>query len=318
MKVLQALALSAIVAWPGAAAANDYPNRPVKIVFPLPPGGADVFPRLIAEKLQARWGQPFIVEHKAGAGGNIGAEFVAKAEPDGYTLLVTPPGPLVISQHFYPTLGFNPAAFVPVTVLVTMPAVLVVNPKTPASTLHELIAYAKANPDKLSYASGGISSPPHLNGVMLASAAGIRATHVPYRGVVLAMHDLVAGHVDMMFDNLANALPLIREGKVRALGVTTTARIPELPNVPAIAEAYPDVLYTSWFGMVAPPKTPADVAAKLASAVAEALKSPDVAKRYEALAARPGGISPGETAAMLALESERWRKLIAANGIKAE
>jgi tripartite-type tricarboxylate transporter receptor subunit TctC len=317
--LLRAVAAAALLALaPAAAGASDYPSRTVKIVFPLPPGGADVYARIVAEKLAAKWGHPFIIEHRPGAGANIGAEFVAKSDPDGYTLLVTPPGPLVISQHFYPKLGFDPAAFVPVAVLVTQPAVLVANPKLPASNLQELIAYAKANPGKLTYSSGGISSPPHLNGVMLTSAAGVSATHVPYRGVVLAMTDLLAGHVDMMFDNLANALPHIREGRLKALGVTTRTRIPELPDVAAIAETYPDVLYTSWFGMVAPPKTPPEIAGRLAAAVAEALRAPDVVKRFEALSATPGRMSPAETAAFLAHESERWRKLIVANGLRPQ
>jgi tripartite-type tricarboxylate transporter receptor subunit TctC len=293
------------------------PDRENRI--PLPPGGADIYARIVADKLSAKWGQPFIVEHKPGSGANIGAQFVAQSEPDGYTLLITPPGPLVISQHFYSKLAFDPTAFVPITVVVTQPAVLIANPKLPVSNLRELIAYARENPGKLKYASGGISSPPHLNGLMLTGAAGVTATHVPYRGVVQGMTDLVAGHVDMMFDNLSNALPQVREGRVKALGVTSKTRIPELPDVPAIAETYPDVLYTSWFGMVAPPKTPAAVVNKLTAAVAEAMRAPDVINRYKSLSATPGGsMSPTEMAGFLAEESARWRKLIIANKLKPE
>ena len=221
------IAIALLTAAPVAASAQtEYPNRTIKFVVPIPPGPvADVLPRMLAEKLAARWGQVVIVENRPGAASNIGAEAVAKAQPDGYTLLATPPNPLVINQSFFPKLAFDPEAFVPVTVFAALPYVLVVNPKVPFSTLQELIAFARQNPDKINFASAGTGSAPHLTGEMLKLAASIRMVHVPYTGLGPAMTDLLAGHVDLMIDNLGNALPLVRAGKVKALGVASETRI---------------------------------------------------------------------------------------------
>ena len=187
-------------------AQNDYPSRSIKIIVPLPPGPvADVLPRIIAQKLAARWGQPVIIENRPGASQNIGAEAVAKAEPDGYTLLATPPAPLVVSQHLFPQLGFDPTTFVPITVMVKVPAVLIVNPKVPASNLKELIAYAKASPSKLTYGSPGLGSTQQLAMEQIMTRAGIRFVHVPYKGLAPAMTDLLAGHIDVMIDNLGTS-----------------------------------------------------------------------------------------------------------------
>src|SRR5215471_6613758 len=273
-----------------SAAAQVYPSRTVKIVVPLPPGAtADILPRIIADKLTLKWAQPVIIENRPGAAQNLGAEVVAKAQPDGYTLLATPQGPLVISQHFYPKLGFDPEAFVPVTIMGILDSTLVANPKVPASTLAELIAFAKANPDKLSYASPGAGSPPHLAAAMLVAAAGVRMVHVPYQGLAPAMTDLLAGHVDMMFDNLGNTLPHIRDGRLRVLATSSERRIPEFPDVPAVAEMYSGVVYTSWFAVVAPPKTPPEIAGQLSSAIAEVLRMPDVVTRLQTMSTTPGG-----------------------------
>jgi tripartite-type tricarboxylate transporter receptor subunit TctC len=302
-----------------AVAQDNYPNRTIKIVVPLPPGAvADVLPRIIADKLAARWGQPAIIENRPGAAQNLGAEAVAKADPDGYTLLATPFGPLVISQHFYPKLGFDPTAFVPVTVMAALPYTLVAHPKVPASNLQELIAFAKASPEKLTFATPGVGSPPHLGGEMLKGVAGIRMVHVPYKGMAPATTDLLAGHVDLMFDNLANTFPHIKSGKLKVFAVGDHARIPELPDVPAIAETYPGFYIAGWYAIVAPPKTPPEIAAKLSAAVAEILKLPDVAKKLRDYSAKPGGGSPAETAAFFKQESERWRHVIVTNGIKPD
>jgi tripartite-type tricarboxylate transporter receptor subunit TctC len=206
-----------VVATPSIAIAQaDYPSRTIKIVVPLAAGGvADIVPRMLADKLSAKWAQPVIIENRPGAGHNVGAEAVAKAEPDGYTLLATPQGPLVTSQLLYPKLGFDPTAFVPISILTTGNIVLIVSSKVPASNLRELIAYAKANPGKLTFASPGAGTSPHLTGEMLNALAGISTTHVPYRGLGPAVTDLLAGHVDMMFDNLGNSLPHIRDGKTQ-------------------------------------------------------------------------------------------------------
>jgi tripartite-type tricarboxylate transporter receptor subunit TctC len=302
-----------------AVAQTDFPRRTVKIVVPIPPGAAlDTLPRLLAEKLATRWGQPVIIENRPGAAQNLGAEAVAKAEPEGYTLLAAPPNPLVISQTFYPKLGFDPAAFVPISIFATQPFLLVVNPKVPAATLAELIAYAKANPGKLNFASPGTGTAPHLTGEMLKLAASIQIVHVPYTGLAPAMTDLIAGHVDMMVDNLGNSLPLVREGKLKALGTASETRIPELPDVPAIAETFPGFYSASWFGMVAPPKTPPGIAAKISQAIAETLRLPDVAKRFSDLSIKPVGTTPEETAAFLKRETERWRSVVVSSGIKPD
>lgn len=296
-----------------------YPTRTIKIVVPLPPGPvADVLPRMLAEKLSARWGQPIIIENRPGASLNLGAEAVAKAVPDGYTLLATPPNPLAINQSFFPKLAFDPSAFVPVSIFASLPYVLVVNQKIPVSTLQELIAYAKANPNKINFASSGPGSAPHLTGEMLNLAGAMRTVHVPYTGLGPAMTDLLAGHVDMLVDNLGNALPRVREGKLKALGVGSEARVAELPDVPAIAEVFPGFRAMTWFAIVAPPKTPPDIATKISQAVAETLRLPDVAKRFRDLSITPVGSSPAEAAAFLKEETERWRKVIVASGVKPD
>lgn len=300
-------------------AQTAYPTRTIKIVVPIPPGPvADALPRLLAQKLSARWGQPVIIENRPGAALNLGAEAVAKATPDGHTLLATPPGPLAINQSFFPKLGYDPSVFVPVSIFASLPYVVVVNSKVPASTLSELIAYAKANPNKINFASGGTGGGPHLTGEMLSLAAAIRTVHVPYPGLGPAMTDLLAGHVDMLVDNLGNVLPRVREGKLKALGVGSETRVAELPDVPAIAEMFPGFRAMAWFAIVAPPKTPPDIAAKISQAVAETLRLPDVAKRLRDLSITPVGYSPAETAAFLKDETERWRKVIVAGGIKSK
>ena len=250
-----------------AFAQGSYPSRTIKIIVPLPPGPvADVVPRMIAEKLAAKWGQPVIVENRPGASLNLGAEAVARAEPDGYTLLATPPPPLVLSQHFFAKLGFDPTAFVPVTVMVKVPAVVVVNPRVPVSNLPELIAYAKANPNKLSYGSPGIGTTPQLAMEMLTRSAGIRFVHVPYQGLGPAMNGLLGGHIDVMIDNFGNVRQHIKDGRLKLIAATTETRIPDLPDTPTVSETLPGVSFVDWFGLVAPPKTPPKIAAAMSLA----------------------------------------------------
>ena len=295
----------------GVLAQSEYPTRTVKIVVPLAAGGvADIVPRMVAEKLAARWGQPVVVENRPGAGHNTGAEAVAKAEPDAYTLFATPSGPLVTSQLLYAKLPFDPDAFVPITILTTGHIVLIVNPKVPASSLSELVAYAKANPGRLTYASPGIGTSPHLTGEMLNAAAGIQTTHVPYKGLGPAVVDLLAGHVDMMFDNLGNSFQHVQNGTLRAIGVAGAARVPELPDVPAVAETYHGFESRSWFALVAPPNTPPALAAKISQAVGEIFQQPDVVAKLRALSLTPVGTSPAETAAYIKREAARWREAI--------
>ncbi len=302
-----------------ASAQDDFPNRPIRIVVPLVPGGtADLLPRMVGEKLQQRWGQPVIIENKPGGALHLGTEFVARSAPDGYTLLLAPQGPLVLSPSLYPKLGYDPAAFVPVTILARLPYVLLVNPRVPVSSIPELVAYAKANPDKLNFGSPGIGTAQQLTVEWLKLLANIRLTHVPYRGTAPAMTDLLAGHIQLVFDNAANALHQLKEGKLRALAIGAPPRIPELPDVPAVSEFFPEFVAASWFSIVAPPKTPPEIVAKLSQAMHEALHMPDVVKRLNGVGATPVGSPPGETAAFVRQEAVRWRKVIVDAGIKLQ
>jgi tripartite-type tricarboxylate transporter receptor subunit TctC len=302
-----------------AHAQEDYPNRTIKIVVPLPPGGsADLVPRMLADKLMAKWSQPVIIENKPGAGGVLGTDMVSKSPPDGYTLVAPPQAPLVISQHFHANLAYDPDALTPITVMSTQPYVLIANPNAPFKTLAEMVAYAKANPGKISFASPGVGSAPHLTMEWLKIAADIPITHVPYRGSAQALTDVIAGHVHVMFDSLGNPLNAIKDGKVRLLAVSSDKRIPEAPDAPTVAESYPGFKSMSWFAVVGPPKLPPVIATKLQSAMAEALKLPDVTKRIQDMSAQPVGSTPAETAALFKEEAERWGKIIRAAGIKAE
>lgn len=317
--IVRTLAVAALLALaPLAARAQaDYPNHTIRIIVPAPPGPLlDVLPRIVAEKLSARWGQPVIIENRPGFAQNLGAEIVSKAENDGYTLLFTPPGPLTTSQYLYPKLGFDPGAFVPITVMVALPAVIVVNPKVPAATIQELIAYAKGNPNTLTYGSPGAGSTPHLAMEKLQIATGIRLIHVPYQGSAPAEADLLAGHIDLMIDNLGNVLPSFKDGRLKLLAVTAETRRPDLPNVPAVSELVPGYSHQDWFAFVAPPKTPPAIVDKLAQAIAETLKLPDVAKRLDDFVVTAVGSSPADTAALIQRDRERWRDVIAASGLK--
>jgi tripartite-type tricarboxylate transporter receptor subunit TctC len=312
-------AASTVAATPVLAGSEAYPNRALKIVVPAPPGPMlDVLPRMVAEKLSARWGRPVVIENRPGAAQNLGAEAVARAEPDGYTLLASPPGPLVVSQHLFAKLSFDPSAFVPVTVMVTLPTVVVVNPNMPVSSMPELFAYAKANPNKITYGSPGFGSTPQLAMEEMTRTAGVRFVHVPYPGMAPAQRDLLAGHIDVMIDIAGNALPLIKDGKLKVLAVTGDRRIPELPAVPTVSETLPGFAHAEWFAIVAPPKTPPAIAATISQAIAETLRLPDVAQRLRDLIVTPVGTSPAETAAFVKQESVRWRGLLDATGIKID
>jgi tripartite-type tricarboxylate transporter receptor subunit TctC len=274
-------------------------------------------PRILGQHLSTKLGQPVVIENRSGAAQNLGAEYVSRAEPDGYTLLATPQGPLVISPSFYPNLPFDPSQFVPITIMAKLPYVLVVNPKVPAATFAEFIAYAKANPGKLNYGTPGLGSSSHLTGEMLKHAAGIQMTHVPYAGLAPALTDLLAGHTDVMVANLDSVLAQIG-GKLRGLAVTSEKRAPELPGLPAIAETYPDVVSTSWFAVVAPPKTPPEIAAKLSQAFAEILREPEIQKKWREMSLTPVGGTPDEVGAFLKAETVRWREVIVSGGIKRQ
>ena len=302
-----------------ALAQADYPNHAIKFVVPVPPGNMlDTMPRIIGDKLSPRWNQPVIVENKPGAASNLGTEMVFKSPPDGYTLLVSPPGPLAISQHVYTRLGFDPSQFVAVSELVRFPFLLIANPKFPASNLQELIARAKANPNKVTFATPGVSSTPHLTMEKLSRAAGVRFVHVPYQGMSPALNDLLGGHVDVAFDTPGNVMGHIREGRVKLLAVTGAKRLAEYPAIPALGDVHSGVVHEDWFAVVAPPKTPAQIADKLSQAIAETLKLPDVAKRVSEAGFTSVGSSPAQTAAMIKAESEKFRPIITEAGIKIE
>jgi tripartite-type tricarboxylate transporter receptor subunit TctC len=317
---LRGLGFALLLGWSALAAAQSpYPGKPVHIMVPVAAGGApDVVARLLAERLTTRWQQPVIVDNRPGAGERIGAETVAKADPDGYTLLVTPPGPLVTSQFLYPKLAFDPAAFVPVSILSRGHLVLITPAGSRFRSLDDVVAYARSNPGKVTYASPGAGTLPHLTGEMLKVAAGIATTHVPYKGLAPALTDLVAGRVDVMFDNLGNSLRYIRDGRVRALAVASDAPLAELPGVPTVAQEYPGVVATSWFGMVAPPHTPMPLAARISTVVAEVLREPAVRDKLAALSFTAVGSTPDEMAAFTRKEVDLWREVVARAGIRLE
>ncbi len=311
--------LAALVATAPAPAQDAYPNRPVRMIVPLSAGGsADVIPRIVAEKLTAKFGQPFVVENRPGATGGVGAEAVAKADPDGYTLLATTPPVLVINQSLYAKINYDPRAFVPVSIVSALSNALAVRPNAPFSSVEGLITYAKANPNKLNYASPGVGSSQHLAMEWFKTLARITITHVPYNGTGPALNDLVAGHVDLMFAGTVSVLPLLAGDRLRAIAVDSEKRIVELPNVPTVAETFPGYVVTSWNAVVAPPKTDAAIVAKLAAAIAEAVRRPDVDKRLRDLAAIPVGNSPAEALTRIEQERERWHRIIVSAGIKAQ
>ncbi len=300
--------------------AQTYPARAIRIIVPFPAGGtADLLPRIVAEKLSANWGQPVIVDNRAGAAGNIGAEMVYNAEPDGYTLLSAPPPPLVINPSLYPKLAFDPTRFVPVTVIAAVPNVMLVHPKLPANNVRELIVWARANPERLIYSSQGSGTTSHLTTEMFKSAAGgLKATHVPYKGTAPALAALLSGEVNLMFDNLGVSLQHVRTGRLKALAICSERRVASLPDVPAMAETYPGFVAVAWFGVVAPPKAPARVAAKLSSTIADALKLPDVAKRLAELSAEPVGHTPAQMAAFMKEDAERWRTVVRTANVRLD
>jgi len=301
------------------AQAQQYPSKPVRIVAPFAAGGsADLIPRIVGERLSAMWGQPVIVENRPGAGGNIAAEYVYRAEPDGYTLLSSPPSTLIINQYLYANLSYDQSLWVPVSVMVAVPNVLLVNPKVAAKSVQELIAYAKANPDKLNYASQGSGTTSHLTGEMFKTVAGVRIAHIPYKGSAPALTDLLAGQVEMMFDNLGVSMQHVRSGRLRALAVASQHRVASLPDVPAMSEVLPGFESVTWFGVVAPPKTPMPIAERISAAVAEALRSPDARKRLADLSAEPIGNTPAQMAAFMRKDAERWREVIRSAGVKAD
>lgn len=307
-----ALCLVALNAFAGAANAQTYPDRPVKIVVPFPAGGtADAVPRLVADWLSRKWGQPVLIENRTGAAGNIGAETAYRSDPDGYTLLSAPPPPLVINQSLYPKLGYDANKFEPISVMAQVPNALIVNAsKIKASTVAEFIAYAKSNPGKITSATQGNGTTSHLTSELFAMMAQVKFTHVPYRGSAPALQGLLAGDVDVMFDNLGVSLPLVKAGKLELLAVASAKRLPSLPEVPTIAETLPGFEAVAWYGIVAPPKTPQAIVNKINADVNEALRDPAIQEKLKKLSAEVFGGSVEDTAKYMHEEVGRWGNVI--------
>ena len=304
-----------------AVFAQAWPSKPIRIVVPFAPGGpADLLPRLIGPKLTEAWGQPVVVENKAGAGGNIGMDLVAKSPPDGYTLVIGPTGNLVVNQHVFASLPYDPMKdLAPVTLIATFSNVLVVNPDVPVKSLGELIALAKAKPRSLSYGSPGTGSQAHLGGEYLKQLAGIDIVHVPYNGTAPALRDLLGGQIHFMFSQTSAALPQIQGGKLRALGVASPKRATQLPDVPTIAEAgLAGFEAVSWYALLAPAGTPKDVVAKLQGEIAKILQLPDIREKLSAAGGEPVGNTPEQLAALMRSESARYADIVKRGNIKAE
>jgi len=302
------------------AAAAEFPSQTVKIVVPNPAGGtADALPRILADALSKVWKQAVVIENRAGAAGNVGAESFSRAAPDGYTLLASPPTTLAINQSLYAKLGYDPTRFKPVTILGSSPNVLIVHPKLGVSSVKELIAKAKAEPGAIAYGSQGIGATSHLTTALFETMAGVKFNHVPYRGTAPAMNDLLGGHILFMFDNLASSLPQHQSGKLKILAVCTPERSPHLPDVPTMAEAaLPGFVSMAWFGLVAPPGTPDEIVARLNADVVAALKTDEVRAKFEAQGATPMGTTLEATAAFLERERALWGGVIAKANLKAK
>jgi tripartite-type tricarboxylate transporter receptor subunit TctC len=300
--------------------AQDFPARTVKVVVPYPAGGtADVMPRILADWLSRKWGQSVIIDNRTGAGGNIGAEVVAKSDADGYTVLATPPGPLVINQNLYPHLDYDPLKFVPITVMGRLPNALVVNPdKVAANTMKDFIAYAKANDGKLTNATQGNGTTSHLTSELFQLMAHVKLQNVPYRGSAPALNDLVAGSVDCMFDNIGVSTQLVKAGKLKIIAVASAQRVASMPDVPTIAETLPGFVSVAWYALAAPPQTPAAIVEKISASVNEALKDPEVQKRFADLSAEPVGGTPQATAAYFKEEIARWQNVITSAHVTLE
>ena len=320
--VVAALAASLVAAAsPFASAQAPYPHQPIRIVVPVPPGGAtDIMARAVAQRLTEAWNAQVFVDNRPGAGGNVGAELVAKAPSDGYTLLMGTVGTHAINGSLYPRMPYDAMKdFAPIVLVAAVPNVLEVNPALPVNSVAELIAYAKANPGKLNFASSGSGTSIHLSGELFKVMAGVQMTHVPYKGSAPALTDLMGGQVQLMFDNLPPSLPQIKAGKLRALAVTTATRAPALPDVPTIAEAgLPGYESSSWFGLLAPAGTPRDIVVKLNAEIAGWLATPEAKEKLTAIGAIAMGGSPEDFAKHIAAETTKWAGVVKASGAKVD
>ena len=317
---LTAAAIAAPSILASRALGANWPLRNVRIVVPFPPGGStDITARLVGNRLQEVWGQTVVIENKPGAGGNIASEMVARSDPDGYTVFIVGPG-LATNQFLYPSLSYDPVGdFAPVTLLITQPNVMCVPNSKPAKSVKEFIAYCNDNRGKVTYASSGNGTTLHLSGELFKRLANVEMTHIPYRGGALAINDLLPGRVDVSFDNMPSIIGHVRAGAVRALAVTTRERVPVVPDLPTIAEAgVPGFDVSSWFGFFVPVKTPQEIIAKLNADTNAALAHASVKPRFDDLGATPRGTTPGQLAAFLKSEIDKWGPVIRDARIRVE
>jgi tripartite-type tricarboxylate transporter receptor subunit TctC len=318
-RFLVILAGALLAAAPAAAQSDaDYPSKPVKIIVNVAPGGGvDTATRIVADKLRAQLGQPFVVENRPGAGGNIGAEVVFQSDGDGYTLLASSPTPLAINGWLYKKLSFDPAGFEPVAVMSRIPNVLVVRPDFPARSVQELVAVARANPGKFNYGSQGIGTASHLTGELFMALTATKLVHVPYKGNTSGvLADVVAGHLDLSFIQFSAVHELQQSGKLTVLAVATDKRLEVLPDVPTMAEAgFPDIVSETWNAISAPPRTPAAIVRKLNAAINAALQEPDVRARMRELQVLVGGGDAGETRKFVEEQRALWGKVIKTAGV---
>jgi len=314
--------ISALFVASSALAQDDaasFPNRPIKIIVCVPAGGGvDTVTRIIAEGLHQKLGQPVIVENRAGAAGNIGAEYVFTSDPDGYTLLAAQPAPFTVNPLLYKKMNFDPSQFEPVIIMTSIANVLLVRPDFPAKTAKEFLAYVKANSGKVNYASQGIGTTSHLSAALFERMTGTKLVHVPYKGTAPALNDIIASHVDFIFMELASAIKLHQAGKAHILAVATNKRIPSLPDIPTLDEAGVKGFESgTWNALAAPPKTPPAIVAKLNKAVNEVLQSPQAQDHFEKINLRAAGGSPAEAAAFIKKETEVWGAVIKDAGVES-
>ncbi len=311
-------ALLVIAAAP--ALAQSYPNRPIKIIVPTPAGGpVDVMARLLAAALPPSLGQNVIVENRPGAGNTLGSKAAAAAEPDGYTLMVSAASGLIMSPMLYKSAGYDASSFAPIAIIAETPQVLVVHPSVPFDSIPTLVAYAKANPGKLNYSTGGAGTLPHLNAELFKSLSGTNIVHVPYNGGGPALNDVVAGQVQMTFDTISTSLQFVRTGRLKALAVVGAQRAPEMPDVPSMPEAgFPTITSGAWTAVLAPLGTPPAIIARLNQATNEALRSPEMKETLTRLGAQARGGSPEDLADLLRREREKWAPIIASLGLKGD
>jgi tripartite-type tricarboxylate transporter receptor subunit TctC len=308
----------------GAAAAvayaADYPDHPIRVIVSVPAGGGvDTVTRIVTDKMRSTLGQPLVVENKSGVSGGLAAETVFKAEPDGYTLLASQPAPITTNAFLYKSLNYVPAELVPVAIMSHVPNVVLVRKDFPAKSVAELIAYAKANPGKINYASQGIGTTSHTTAELFQSITGTKLTHVPYKGTAPAVNDLLAGNVDLMFNELATSIELHKSGQARILAVTVKERVPSLPDIPTLEEiGIHGCISDTWHALTAPPKTPLAIIGKLNTAANAAMHDPGLVERFAALSIGPGGGTPAEASAFVNEETQRWGDVIRKAGIEPE